>query len=187
MRISFVLTLLPALALSVLASPTLVDDATATLCPGGTVLSTSFIGENKDVQVNQLYCPADKQPRVARDLKVRQANVCGATCNTNCFLPAGGGPDPNECHIIADALRFESENTGALFQIGTGSNNTITMQFRSCLSFFRNQDFVSLTYCRLDWADVIDFVAPNCQATQNAHGGNCVASDQRWFIQVQHS
>lgn len=32
--------------------------------------------------------------------------------NTNCFLPAGGGPDPNECHIIADALRFESENTG---------------------------------------------------------------------------
>ncbi len=34
--------------------------------------------------------------------------------NTNCFLPAGGGPDPNECHIIADALRFESENTGMM-------------------------------------------------------------------------
>ena len=32
-------------------------------------------------------------------------------------------------------------------------------------------------------ADVIDWVAPHCQSTQNAHGGNCVASDQRWFIQ----
>jgi hypothetical protein len=31
---------------------------------------------------------------------------------TNCFLPAGGGPDPNQCHVIADALRFNSENTG---------------------------------------------------------------------------
>jgi hypothetical protein len=29
----------------------------------------------------------------------------------------------------------------------------------------------------------LDNVALNCQATQNAHGGNCVATDQTYFIQ----
>ena len=32
-------------------------------------------------------------------------------------------------------------------------------------------------------AALIDFIAPNCQATQNAHGGICVADDQSWFVQ----
>ena len=31
---------------------------------------------------------------------------------TTCFTPSGGGPDPNECHVIADALRFDSQNIG---------------------------------------------------------------------------
>ena len=31
---------------------------------------------------------------------------------TNCFTPSGGGPDPNECTIIADALLYDSQNIG---------------------------------------------------------------------------
>ena len=27
------------------------------------------------------------------------------TGKDNCFAGSGGGPDPNECHVIADALR----------------------------------------------------------------------------------
>lgn len=34
--------------------------------------------------------------------------------NTSCFTPSGGGPDPNDCKIISDALRYESQNTGKI-------------------------------------------------------------------------
>ncbi|KAL0579090.1 hypothetical protein V5O48_002932 [Marasmius crinis-equi] len=161
------------------------------ICPGQVVNGETFIGANHDVKVEFVTCSEiSPQVHAARALNSRQGtptNVCGAQCKTNCFTPSGGGPDPNECHIIADALRFDSENTGAIFSIGTGTNNTIVMTFRSCKTFFVNQDIGPLAYCRTDWADVLDFVAPNCQTVQNAHGGNCVAADQRWFIQAQHS
>lgn len=90
--------------------------------------------------------------------------------NTNCFIPSGGGPDPNECHVISDALLYDSQNIGswpllrwpfchsltprlgALFQLNPAANGSvITMQFRSCESFMVNQDIVPLTYCRTDW------------------------------------
>ncbi|TFK70864.1 hypothetical protein BDN72DRAFT_838395 [Pluteus cervinus] len=158
------------------------------ICAGQSTISESFIGKDKNVKVQYISCAAGPPDTFqARSVKPRQTNVCGKTCNTNCFTPSGGGPDPNECHVIADALRYESQNTGALFQIGTGTNNTITMTYRSCLSFFVNQDFGPEVYCRTDFADVIDWVAPHCQSAQNAHGGNCVASDQTWYIQVQNS
>ena len=31
------------------------------------------------------------------------------------------------------------------------TNNTVVMQFSSCKTFFVNQDFVPLVYCRTDW------------------------------------
>ncbi|ESK96884.1 hypothetical protein Moror_6462 [Moniliophthora roreri MCA 2997] len=164
--------------------------ATASVCPGQVDLGESTIGANNEVKVGFATCP-DTSPELlaARDtfLDTRQtppANVCGAPCNTNCFTPAGGGPDPNDCHVIADALLFAFQNTAPLFVVGTGTNNTIVMTYRSCQTFFVNQaTSVNLEYCRSDWAAVLDWVAFNCQATQNAHGGNCVATDQRWFIQ----
>ncbi|KAJ6559283.1 hypothetical protein B0H10DRAFT_2169456 [Mycena sp. CBHHK59/15] len=164
-----------------------------TVCAGQVTLSESYIGEDKSVKVQHVTCPdvsvAAVQPRA---LDTRQAieNVCGATCGTHCFTPSGGGPVPNDCHVIADALRFENQNTGNLSTESIhskGTNNTVVMQFATCLSFFVNQDFVTEEYCRNDWASLIDFIAPNCQSTQNAHGGNCIATDQRWFAQVQHS
>ncbi|KAF9526191.1 hypothetical protein CPB83DRAFT_858213 [Crepidotus variabilis] len=183
------LSFLPAvlLALSVAASP-VIDES---FCPGAKVVSETYIGKDKNVKVQSLSCdtivkaaPKEKVllPRAANDL-----NVCGTHCNNNCFLPAGGGPDPNECHVISDALLYEGQNTGTLFQIQNGAvpGNPTVMQYRSCKTFFVNQDVQPLQFCRSQWAQIIDSLAFNCQATQNAHGGNCVADDQRWYIQVQ--
>ncbi|KAJ7708301.1 hypothetical protein B0H17DRAFT_971837 [Mycena rosella] len=170
------------------ASVTVLPAGGDTICAGQITGSETFIGQDKNVKVQQVTCPLNGGIQ-SRVLGARQGvtDVCGNTCGTNCFTPSGGGPDPNDCHIIADALRFDSQNIGALFEIGTGTNNTIVMQFATCLTFFANQDVSTLEYCRTDWASLIDFVAPNCQSTQNAHGGNCIATDQSWFVQVQHS
>ncbi|KAF9457125.1 hypothetical protein BDZ94DRAFT_267077 [Collybia nuda] len=184
MRPSILLTLVSFIAISGVATSSLAE----AVCAGQTTLSETYIGENKNVKVEFATCPdvvssSFKQRDV---LEARQTNVCATTCQRNCFLPAGGGPDPNECHVIADALKFESQNTGPFFQIGTGTNNTIVMTYSSCKTFFVNQDFGDLVYCRTNWSSTIDNLAFNCQSTQNAHGGNCVATDQRWFIQVQN-
>ncbi|PFH48159.1 hypothetical protein AMATHDRAFT_76868 [Amanita thiersii Skay4041] len=156
------------------------------VCEGETVLSEEFIGKDKNVKMQRLTCP--QRSITGRSLEARQTNVCATPCNRNCFSGGvGTGPDPNECHVIADAILFESQNTGALFEIGTGTNNTIAFFFRSCESFIVNQNLTPIVYCRVNWSQTIDNVAFNCQAQQNAHGGNCVATDQSYFIQVQHS
>jgi len=183
------LVLISTLALSALADPV---PRSKSICPSGAAavtLSSTFIGQEKNVKMDFVSCPETIKSRSELEQRQVTSNVCGAACTTNCFPGAGGGPDPNDCHIIADALRFESQNTGLTFDIGTGSNNTVVMSFSTCETFFLNQaqPAEALTYCRLDFANVIDFVAPNCQATQNAHGGNCVANDGRWFVQAQHS
>jgi len=159
------------------------------VCKGQITLSKTFIGKDKNVEVEFATCP-DVQSVSSfeqRDtLEARQTNLCATACTNNCFTPSGGGPDPNECHVIADALLFESQNTGALFPVGTGVNNTVVLMYSSCKTFFVNQDLGPVSFCRTNWASTIDSVAFNCQATQNAHGGNCVATDQTYFIQVQH-
>ncbi|KAF8884149.1 hypothetical protein BD779DRAFT_1801776 [Infundibulicybe gibba] len=185
------------LALSIAASfcalvsaQTDVVASVAATCEGRVVTSETFIGKDKNVKMETFSCSDTTKRSVDVNLDARQTtptNVCGANCATNCFLPAGGGPNPNDCQVISNALLFDSQNVGAIFPIGTGTNNTIALTFRSCETFFVNQTPGPLAYCRTDWSAVAEFVAFNCQATQNAHGGNCVAADQRWFIQVQHS
>ncbi|KDR73229.1 hypothetical protein GALMADRAFT_725422 [Galerina marginata CBS 339.88] len=193
MKLTVAITSLFLLQLSAFALPF----ADESICPGeAEIISETYIGKDHNVKMTTLSCSEKIQPRILGTLVGRQGttppppplNVCGAKCNTNCFLPAGGGPDPNDCHVIADALRYDSQNVGAIFAIpnGNSTTNPVVMQFSSCKTFFVNQDLGPLAYCRTDWAALIDFVAPNCQATQNAHGGNCVAADQRWFVQVQH-
>lgn len=102
----------------------------------------------------------------------RATSVCGATCtsclssclaymwlishsshlagDTHCFNPAGGGPDPNDCKVISDVLRYDSQNTANTFNI-PHSAAVVRMQYRSCYSFFVNQATTDLQYCRLDW------------------------------------
>ncbi|KAF9457112.1 hypothetical protein BDZ94DRAFT_1302110 [Collybia nuda] len=163
-----------------------------TICKGQVTLSEEYIGKDHNVKVEHVTCPdatslepSSFQPPTSLEARQVVVNVCGAPCATNCFLPAGGGPDPNDCHVIADALKFANENTGPTFTIGPDSS--FIMTYLSCKTFFLNQDVNFLTYCRNDWASLVDFVGSNCQATQNAHGGNCVAADQAWFVQVQHT
>ncbi|TCD66355.1 hypothetical protein EIP91_001460 [Steccherinum ochraceum] len=184
-------TIIAALSLSFipLALSAAVSDNVLSLCQSPQVVDERFIGQDKNVRLQALKCANSLIHERETSLEKRQTlpiDVCGNECDTNCFVPAGGGPDPNECHVISDALLFDSQNIGALFNITTNAA-VITMTFRSCESFFVNQAGVDLQYCRTDWSTVLDFVAFNCQATQNAHGGNCVAADQRWFIQVQNS
>ena len=111
------------------------------VCDGAVTLASIWIGEGKDVEIKSVYCPNLYQPprdvpsqHVLGQPQLESApgtNVCSAPCRfsheflfrfqkfttpfagtTTCFTPAGGGPDPNDCHVIADALRFDSENIG---------------------------------------------------------------------------
>ncbi|KAF8197547.1 hypothetical protein BJ912DRAFT_953748 [Pholiota molesta] len=176
----------------VAGNPVAIED----ICQGNKVVtSTQFIGADKNVKAEHITCDALKASQVAEKgalLQARQttnsSDVCGAPCTTDCFTPSGGGPDPNDCHVIADALRFDSQNVSPVFTVTNGTNNVLSLSFASCTSFFLNQAAnTTLEYCRTDFASLVDFIAPNCQATQNAHGGLCVANDGRWFVQVQHS
>ncbi|EKM60168.1 uncharacterized protein PHACADRAFT_203435 [Phanerochaete carnosa HHB-10118-sp] len=158
-------------------------------CQNPRAVNTDYVGRDKNVLVQYTACDGVATTQIARAIEARQSNnVCGAPYNTSCFTPSGGGPDPNDCHVITDALLYDSQNIGALFTLDPAQNTSlITMTYQSCESFMVNQDNVALTYCRTDWASILDNLAFNCQATQNAHGGLSVATDQEWFIQVQHS
>ncbi|KAJ3928067.1 MAG: hypothetical protein NXY57DRAFT_1041924 [Lentinula lateritia] len=165
------------------ATPTIITKREQIVCPGQVTVSEIFIGANSNVKLAQVYCPENTVPT----LTPRQDNG-----STNCFTPSGGGPDPNDCTVIADAMRFYSQNVTLplhveddTFLIGTGTNNTVVLTYSTCETFYVNQDPVEQSYCYSDWASIVDYIAPNCQSTQNAHGGNCVADDQQWFIQVQ--
>ncbi|KAF9067854.1 hypothetical protein BDP27DRAFT_1403598 [Rhodocollybia butyracea] len=154
------------------------------VCPGQVTVSETFIGENSDVSFAHVFCPENEESK--RALSARQiVDVCDDTCTTTCFTPSGGGPDPNDCHVIADAMRFFSQNENDTFTIGTGADNTVVLTYETCQTFYVNQITVEQSYCFHDWAAIVDFIAPNCQSTQNAHGGLCVADDGQWFIQVQ--
>ncbi|KAJ7653056.1 hypothetical protein DFH06DRAFT_525122 [Mycena polygramma] len=177
------ITLLSAALLSGLSLASVIP--ASQVCEGQVTLSETYIGKDKNVLVQYATCP--KFGSKVKPLVDRQLDVCGNACTTYCFSPAGGGPNTNDCHIIADALRYNSQNIAPLFTIGTGTNNTVTLKYASCTSFFVNQHASPLEYCNTEWADVIDWVAPNCASAQSAHGGLCVATDQQWFIQVNHS
>ncbi|OSC96686.1 hypothetical protein PYCCODRAFT_1378713 [Trametes coccinea BRFM310] len=164
-------------------------------CANEVVADTTYIGENKDVKVTYSHCGVTPlvtaQGIEVSSLHKRQGNstnVCGAQCNTFCFNPSGGGPNEGDCAVIADALLYDSQNVGALFNITASGTPTdkITMQYNSCTTYFLNQDFNNLTYCRTDWSALVTWLASDCNAANNAHGGLCVAADQRWYIQYAH-
>ncbi|KAF9067851.1 hypothetical protein BDP27DRAFT_1328159 [Rhodocollybia butyracea] len=169
------------------ASPSFMKRDTE-VCAGQVTISETFIGENSEVKLAQVSCPENEDSIIG--LQARQApsvDVCGDPCATTCFTPAGGGPNPNDCTVIVDAMRFFSQNVNDTFSIPTGTNKTniVVLTYSSCETFFVNQIAVNQTYCFSDWATIVEFIAPNCQATQNAHGGKCLATDGQWFIQVQ--
>ncbi|CAL1697148.1 unnamed protein product [Somion occarium] len=159
MRFLFLLALLPAAVLS-----TAVDSESLSFCESPTVVSQSYIGEDKDVKVENIRCANDLTARSDVDKRGGSVNICGARCTTKCFQPAGGGPNP-----------FDS------------GNSVIKMQYRSCTTYFANKAGIDEQYCLSDWGSLTESIAFDCQAQQNAHGGECVANDNRWYIQVQTS
>ena len=80
------------------------------------------------------------------------------------------------------------------------------MQYATCLTYFLNQDFNTLTYCRTEWVSahpslvvreetpladpapgmqskLVTWLASDCSAGNGSNGGLCVATDQRWYVQ----
>ena len=69
-----------------------------------------------------------------------------------CFNPGVGGPNPNDCNVIGNALLYNTQSQGALFTIPAQAD-TVVMRYHSCLTFFRNQakPAIDLQYNRTDW------------------------------------
>ncbi|RPD56272.1 hypothetical protein L226DRAFT_214337 [Lentinus tigrinus ALCF2SS1-7] len=163
-------------------------------CAHEEVVSTTYIGKDKNVKVEVSHCDdeqlVDAHGNLVTTLTKRQStNVCGAPCNTFCWSATSGAPTSGDCTVIADALLYESQNTGALFAVSpTGSStNKVTMQYATCLTYFLNQDFNTLTYCRTEWSKLVTWLASDCSPASSSNGGLCVATDQRWYVQLQHS
>ncbi|KAI0770890.1 hypothetical protein BD413DRAFT_693624 [Trametes elegans] len=182
-----------ALAASSGVSATVLGASGSLACKNEVIVSETFIGANKDVKLTTSHCGdaphVNAHGKQVASLSKRQAaNVCGAQCNTFCFNPAGNGPNEDDCKIIAGALLYDTQNTGALFNISASGSPTdkVTMQYGSCLTYFLNQASTDLTYCRSDWSSLVNWLASDCNSANNAHGGLCVAADQRWYVQVQH-
>ncbi|KAI0737633.1 hypothetical protein C8Q80DRAFT_1114909 [Daedaleopsis nitida] len=178
------------LATSGASAAGLISSPPTTECATETVAHESFIGEDKNVKVTYSHCQgaphfAANGAVVGLDKRQASPNVCGAPCNTFCFSPSGGGPAESDCTVIADALLYDSQNTGVLFNITAAGTATdkITMTYQSCTTYFLNQDFNTLVYCRTEWSNLVNFLASDCNAANNAHGGLCVANDQRWYVQ----
>ncbi|CAG7850186.1 SubName: Full=Uncharacterized protein {ECO:0000313/EMBL:CCA72953.1} [Serendipita indica DSM 11827] len=103
---------------------------------------------------------------------------CGAPCTSSCYSGnPGGGPDPNDCEYAIGLLFARNPQ---LFTLPTGGYNLFT--WRSCGIGIQNQIVSSGAPCtqrmQYDYADVANvarYLAWNCQAAQNAHGGRCTA------------
>ncbi|KAH7101792.1 hypothetical protein BKA62DRAFT_757098 [Auriculariales sp. MPI-PUGE-AT-0066] len=107
-------------------------------------------------------------------LTKRGYNACGIYCPTYCYGGAGGGPDPNHCTQLAQGW------TSGTFVVNQGV--TVYYSLASCQVLVRNLgNFGGLTYCWNDLRGVTNYIAWNCQATQNAHGGYCPMNNE-WSI-----
>ncbi|KAM5542301.1 hypothetical protein V8D89_004174 [Ganoderma adspersum] len=184
-----------AAALFASANAALVGSAGPSKCASETVAYEGLIGKDSNVKFVASRC--NDAPHVSANgvVSKRQSSngtvsdVCGASCNTFCFSGGSGGPNQADCTVIADALLYDSQNTGPLFNITAAGTATdkITMQYQSCLTFFLNQDAGDLEYCRSDWSSLVTWLSSDCNSANSAHGGLCVAADQRWYIQVQNT
>ncbi|KAI0778059.1 hypothetical protein BD413DRAFT_98183 [Trametes elegans] len=177
------------LAATSTVSAALIGSGAIPECASEEVAYETYTGKDHNVKVSYSHC--DDAPTVAVNGKLQSShekrqsnNVCGAPCNTYCWSPAGG-PAASDCNVIADALLYESQKTGVLFNVSATGTPTakITMQYQTCLTYFLNQDFSTLVYCRTEWSKLVNWLASDCDASHNAQGGLCVATDQRWYVQ----
>ena len=132
------------------SSATLGSAASLSACDNEVVASETFIGKDHNVKLTTSHC--DGVPQVSSQgalLNKRQhtpgppVNVCGNQCpsarvvelrthvdnncagDTHCFNPSGGGPNESDCAVIADALLYEEQNVGDLFNVTYNSVSAI--------------------------------------------------------------
>ncbi|KDQ50527.1 hypothetical protein JAAARDRAFT_41987 [Jaapia argillacea MUCL 33604] len=147
------------------------------VCSDGSIAAVvdSFEYEGKPLTTYSCPAVATENPTpavrtVQRDTSLTKRNwdLCGASCTTYCYTPAGGGPDPNDCQALANGV---SGGSGYTITAGT----YLTLTYGSCE--VQQSNLISpsqdLYYCPSDLAGVVSYIAWNCQATQNAHGGYC--------------
>ena len=87
--------------------------SSSSACVGKRTLGQTFIGANKDVSAEYYSCITNTTPQKLSAVLAKNGttNVCGLACTTNCYS-GSGGPVPNDCQVIADALLYESQHTG---------------------------------------------------------------------------
>ncbi|KAH8918437.1 glycoside hydrolase family 5 protein [Atractiella rhizophila] len=120
------------------------------------------------------------------ELGKRTTNECGAQCTTFCYTgDAGTGPNTGDCADIGGMISVGVY--GSQFTTKAGQETSIVKN--SCKTFFHNQasDGQDAVYCTADLAAVNNYIANNCAAAQNAHGGICVSGDGRFYIETINS
>ncbi|KDQ50526.1 hypothetical protein JAAARDRAFT_41986 [Jaapia argillacea MUCL 33604] len=110
--------------------------------------------------------PAERAVKRDTSLTKRTYDLCGASCTTYCYTPAGGGPNPNDCQTLANGFSGDYTMTAGYYY--TWTYGSCEVQQSNIIS--PAQD---IYYCYSDLAGVVSYIAWNCQATQNAHGGYC--------------
>lgn len=91
-------------------------------CIDKQITRQSRIGFSNEVSVEHISC--SKAPRATSqlDIDIRKRtggatiNVCSYPCNTLCN-PGTGGPVPEDCGVIADALLYMSDNSEEYFDV----------------------------------------------------------------------
>ncbi|KII95396.1 hypothetical protein PLICRDRAFT_212832 [Plicaturopsis crispa FD-325 SS-3] len=167
-----------ALAAVGIAEAAAVSRSAAFVCEDGspgTLLSSSVVN-GKELTVHFCPLPANRNTTAAArstEVAARDAdanyNLVGAPCTTYCYTPAGGGPDPNDCQSLANDYAGDGD-----FTIGSGGG--LVWSLGSCQVVQWNDmssGDVLYNYNTANWAGVVSYIAWNCQATQNAHGGTC--------------
>jgi len=101
---------------------------------------------------------------------------CGTPCDSTCY-PGSNGPDPNDCQTIANSLRTHNPLVFTL-----NPNNFLLLSYKTCGIGFQNQIAASSIGCSQqiiydypDMADVLQYLAWNCQSSQGARGGRCTS------------
>ncbi|PVF98258.1 hypothetical protein CPB86DRAFT_386575 [Serendipita vermifera] len=154
---------------------------------GGVVITTGFCNppetsSERNTTPNlaaRQSCPTALNNCVSRFGTMYQGNgwvsKCGATCTSFCYSGTGG-PDPNHCQHIFDIMMAQSP---ALFTLDPAT--FILLTYQSCGTGIQNQIAPSSVGCSQkmiydwpDWAGIGSYLAWNCQAAQNARGGQCL-------------
>jgi len=103
---------------------------------------------------------------------------CGAPCSSSCYQGTGG-PDPNDCQHIANALFAQSPQLFVLYPF-----NFVLLSYNSCGTGIQNQIAAAsisgcsqtMIYDYTDWAGIAQYLAWTCQAFVGANGGKCTAN-----------